>query len=105
MLQPVTRRITDLSTPAEYRFVFHCDICGASWESDPVKSITPEPNLDTRARDHEAAYERANLEAMRQFNRCPICKRFVCNECFLELPVRDVCMVCAKQVEEESVEA
>jgi hypothetical protein len=47
--------------------------------------------------EHEAAYERANREAMMHFNRCPVCKRWVCDDCFLLLEDRDVCRECLEQ--------
>jgi len=32
-------------------------------------------------RDHDAAYERANQEALNQLNRCEVCNSYVCDDC------------------------
>lgn len=99
MLQPVTRKMTDESAGSTYQFTFYCDLCGQPWRSFPVcgQPDVRENDLRKRGRryDHEAAYERANLEALRHFNRCPVCKRWVCDDCFLLLHDGDVCRECA----------
>ena len=34
------------------------------------------------AHEHRAAFDEANLEAHVQFNRCPVCGKRVCDDCF-----------------------
>lgn len=104
MLRPITRQINDHSTEREFCFTFYCDICNHPWESVPVKgSLESGCGCSAEAKaliwqsEHDAAYERANQEAVRHFNRCPICKRFVCDDCFLILPDQDLCIECAEK--------
>ena len=49
-----------------------------------------------RITDHNAAYERANFEALHYFNRCPVCKRMVCDTCYRILDDSDMCKECAE---------
>jgi hypothetical protein len=103
MLEPITKNMTDNSTEESFCFTFYCDICKASWESIPVKfsqavDDATEKHINIRSvreSDHYAAYERANHEAMQYFNRCPVCKRWVCDRCFSIMSDRDVCKECA----------
>ena len=101
MLEPVTKTMTDDSTETVFRFTFYCDLCGKPWSSVPVSGM-PEKGCGIgkrsleRCAEHDAAYERANLEAIQHFNRCPKCKRWVCNDCFLLLHDGDVCRKCAE---------
>lgn len=98
MLKPVTKKITDESQGGTYRFTFYCDICGNPWHNDPCSSVTVSASVDEkaceRARDRNDAYERANHEAIFHFNRCPVCKRWVCQDCFRLLPEGDICKEC-----------
>lgn len=91
MLEPITRRVTDESDSRGFLFTFYCDICDSPWSS-----IRYCGSGDTSERESEriAAYERSNREAMMHFNRCPVCKRMVCDKCFVILDERDVCKEC-----------
>lgn len=105
MLPPVTKQCDDLSTDQWFRFVFHCDECGAEWEHEQYSfSMRDTPQCDEVYKDarahlwkaeHDAAYERANTEALFHFNQCPVCGRRVCDDCFAEL--EDVCLSCAAE--------
>ena len=96
MLKPITQKMTDESEGGVYRFTFYCDICGQPRQSIPYYSDT-KGCTDTHAREteHIAAYERANREAISWFNRCPICMRLVCDQCFRILDEMDMCNECA----------
>lgn len=105
MLLPVTKTITDHSTNDSFKFCFHCDVCGKKWQSPLHYSSKKVEILDKSVlallwqSEHDAAYERANLEAIRNFNRCPKCGSLVCNECFTldsGSDGGDLCKVCAK---------
>ena len=95
MLPPVTRKFKDLSTERYYQFAFYCDACGAVWTSERYpfcgQRETPMGAEEQKAMDllwktdHTAAYERANQEAMLHFNKCPLCGKRVCDDCFSEL--------------------
>ncbi len=47
--------------------------------------------------EHDAAYERANTEAVLNFNRCPQCGQRVCDDCFAEFEI--VCLKCEVQIQ------
>jgi hypothetical protein len=47
---------------------------------------------------HKAAFEQANLDAHLHFNFCPICERWVCDDCIsLKDGNREVCKECAEK--------
>ena len=47
------------------------------------------------AHEHRKAFEQANLEAHLQFNRCPSCGKWVCDDCFcIEVEKGRVCSDC-----------
>jgi hypothetical protein len=101
MLAPITKRMTDRSNESEFQFVFFCDICHSTWDSIPLKFSAGKKEAKENQqylweREHEAAYERANREAILHFNRCPICKRWVCDECFCISQESDACKECSK---------
>lgn len=91
MLEPITKRMTDESDSNGYRFTFYCDICGSPWHSIRYSGGRA---ASERESERIAAYERANREAMMHFNRCPVCKRMVCDACFHILDEQDICKEC-----------
>ncbi len=111
MLEPVTKKFEDSSTLENFKFTFFCDSCGSV-----VKEITypykPPFKLkfflsksERRAReliwqsDHASAYDRANKEVLLSFNRCPVCKRRVCDDCFND--EEGLCRRCTDQAQAE----
>ena len=90
MSAPLTKRTTDLSNLETFSFSFFCDSCGKEWKSSPVPfdsgSCTVIEHEEARniiwAQEHKIAFEKANLEAHFHFNCCPVCKSWVCDECF-----------------------
>ena len=47
------------------------------------------------AYERRAAYDEASLDARLQFNRCPVCGKWVCDECFcIEGKNGSVCKDC-----------
>jgi hypothetical protein len=95
MLKPVTKKMIDNSADGVYQFAFHCDICDAPNESATYQSNTRQVTTDTRESEYIAAYERANREAIKNFNRCPLCGKLVCDACFLLMAESDMCKECA----------
>ena len=106
MLKTITKKFRDRSTDRFFKFSFYCDRCGAKWTSDPYffehgfsERLTED---EKKARDilykvdHDAAFERANLEARLKFNHCDSCGRVVCDECFAIEEDEDLCKDCAK---------
>jgi hypothetical protein len=104
MLKPVTKKMTDDSDVDNgiYRFVFYCDICGNPKQSVPYQTLLETgSHPGSRENEHIAAYERANREILSNFNRCPVCERIVCDDCF-RIDESDMCFEClAKKKGEE----
>ena len=106
MLKTLTKKIIDRSTDEFFKFEFHCDRCGVGWESETyyfehgfLDKLT---EGEQRAKnimwkvEHDAALERANLEARLRFNQCNSCGRIICDECFAIEEERDLCLDCAR---------
>jgi len=98
MLKSVTQKMTDESEGGVYRFTFYCDVCEKPIQSHPIRSehVGYEILVEQaeREKEHRDAYERANRESIRSFNRCPVCKRFVCDDCFCLLDDAYICKEC-----------
>ncbi len=104
MLPPLTRQYHDRSTDGYFAFTFFCDSCGAPWHSEEypfsLRDDPPRSETEKTAREliwkaeHDAAYERANNEAIFHFNKCPRCAKRICDNCFS--PFEDVCTDCAR---------
>ena len=107
MLPAVTKKYEDHSTDRYFRFVFYCDECGMAWESEHYPFSMRDASLENegekkarvlmRKAEHDAAYERANTEAVLNFNRCPQCGQRVCDDCFAEFEI--VCLKCEVQIQ------
>ena len=50
--------------------------------------------------EYNMARQAAIRNAMEQMNYCPICKRLVCNQCFLICDDLDMCKQCAARLEQ-----
>jgi len=111
MLKPVTQRMTEESGDGVYRFTFYCDVCGNPKQSHPLLSETKgyEQFVDPADQEKERndAYERANREAIRMFSRCPVCKKYVCDDCLIILDDANMymCKECRAAVEEHGAGA
>ena len=110
MKQLVEQLLENLSTREVFLFRITCSTCAAEYGGKPVRfskaGITP-PTEGKRI-VFEACYEQelrsARLSAIRdaaeQLNYCPICKRLICNRCFLICDDLDMCKQCAARLEE-----
>ena len=102
--------LVDCSTPDEFRFSWRCAECGEVWESTPVRfsmsGVIPASDgkrivYDTMyRREREVAMNRAVGELRSLFNECPICRRIVCDHCFLICDELDMCITCAEKLNE-----
>lgn len=102
MLPSVTQKYDDHSADTSFQFSFYCDACGAVWQSEQYPfSLRDSPPVSPAERkaheimwkaEHDAAYERANTEAMLHFNKCKKCGKRVCDECFSEF--EPICLKC-----------
>ena len=94
MLEPVTKKFEDGSTLEDFKFTFFCDSCGTAVKTvtypynPPFKAKFFISKSERRAReliwqsDHASAYDRANKEVLLHVNRCPVCQRRVCDDCY-----------------------
>lgn len=108
----ITRELLlDCSTADTFCFSMRCAECGEVWKSRPIRfskaGIQPETEgkrvvFDTlRKREKEAALIRAVEQAEKTFSLCPICRRLVCDHCFLVCEDLDMCAACARRLQEQ----
>lgn len=103
--------LLDCSTPDTFCFSMRCAECGEAWESRPIRfsraGIKPGTAgkrivFDTLyQREKDAALIRAAEQAEKTFSLCPICRRLVCDHCFLVCDDLDMCAACARQLQEQ----
>ena len=107
MLKTITKLFRDRSTDRFFQFSFYCDSCGKEWTSEEypfVHGFSDKLTEDERRAkeilwrsDHDAAFERANLEARLRLNACKSCGSVVCDECFAMEEEDDLCVDCASR--------
>lgn len=107
MLESVTKKWEDDSNLERFKFSFYCDCCGKRIVTLEYKFNSGfKPKLfmseaERKAReliwqkDHDSAYERANNDALLQFNRCPKCGGRVCDDCYSISD--DLCFDCTNE--------
>ena len=110
MKQLVDMLLENLSTREVFLFRIACGICAAEFGGKPVRFSKAGilPPTEAKRIIYEACYEQ-ELRAARQaavrdaaehLNYCPICKRLVCNRCFLICEELDMGKQCAAHLEE-----
>ena len=110
MKKLVEMLLENLSTKDVFLFRIACGECGSEFANKQVKfskaGITPQTQSKKIIYDavYEQEFQSARLSAIRdaaeQLNYCPICKRLVCNRCFLICEDLDMCRQCASNLEE-----
>ena len=110
MRQMIRDAMEDRSSPEAFRFSLNCAVCGAAWINRTSRfskaGVTPESEgkriifQKLYEREWEEARERSVTDAMETFNLCPICRRLVCNRCFLLGEDIDLCTDCARALRE-----
>ena len=102
--------LEDLSTRDVFLFRIRCESCGAECANKPVRfskaGMTP-PTKEKQilydaiyAQEFQSARNSAVQNAAEHLNYCPICKRIICNRCFLICDDLDMCKQCAAQLKE-----
>ena len=111
MKQLVEMLLENLSTREVFLFRITCAACGTEYGGKPIRfskaGITPQ--TQGKKIIYDAVYEQEFLaarqlairDAAEHMNYCPICKRLVCNRCFLICEDLDMCKQCAAQLEEK----
>lgn len=102
--------LRDCSRPDAFCFSLRCGECGEVWKSRHVRFSkagiaprTPGKRVVYDAlyqREKEAALLRAVRQAEERFSQCPICRRVVCDSCFLVCDDLDMCVACARKLQE-----
>ena len=103
--------LENLSTKEVFRFRVTCGICGTEYGNKPIRFSKAEipPTTQNKQIIYDALYEQEFREARRSamrnaaehMNYCPICKRLVCNQCFLICDDLDMCKQCAADLEQQ----
>jgi len=102
--------LENLSTRDVFLFRIACSACGREYGNKPVRFSKAEviPQTPKKAALYEILYaqelQSARLSAIRgaseHLNYCPVCKRLVCNRCFLICEDLDMCRQCASSLEQ-----
>ena len=105
--------LENLSTRDVFLFRVVCGSCGTEYGNKPIRFSKAEviPQTPKKAALYEILYaqelQTARLSAVRDaaehLNYCPICKRLVCNRCFLICEDLDMCKQCASAMEETGI--
>ena len=111
MKQLIESILEDLSTKEVFLFRIACASCGAQYANKPTRFSKADvaPASQAKKTVYDALYEQefraARQTALRigaeHMNYCPICKRLVCNQCFLICDDLDMCRQCADALHEK----
>ena len=111
MRKLVELMLDDLSTREVFLFRIRCEACGEAYANKPVRFSKAGLTPPTREKGilYDALYEQelrsaratAVREGAEQFNYCPVCRRLVCNRCFLICDELDMCRQCASDLHEK----
>ena len=107
----IDKIIENLSTKDVFLFRVTCASCGTDYGNRAIRFTKAGvvPATQSKRIIYDALYEQ-ELKAARQvavrsaaehMNYCPICKRLVCNQCFLICDDLDMCHDCAVALEEK----
>lgn len=110
MRKLVESMLEDLSSKEYFLFRVSCASCHRDYGNKPTrfsKAGIPPPTPNKKIiydalyeQEHSMAQQIAIRNAIEQMNYCPICKRLVCNQCFLICDDLDMCKQCAAQLEQ-----
>ena len=101
----VEMELENLSSREVFLFRVSCGSCGLEYGNRPIRFSKANTAPDTQNKQiiYDALYEQelraarqiAIRNAAEQLNYCPICRRLVCNQCFLICEDLDMCRQCA----------
>jgi hypothetical protein len=111
MKKMVEQFLENLSTRDMFLFRMICGGCGKEYANKSIRFSKAGQAADTQAKKviFEAVYEQefrfarqaAIRDAAEHMNYCPICKRLVCNKCFLICDDLDMCRDCASALKQQ----
>ena len=110
MKKLVELALENLSSKDVFLFRVVCQSCSLEYGNRPIRFSKANIAPDTKNKQiiYDALYEQ-ELRAARQIairnaaeelNCCPICRRLVCNQCFLICDDLDLCRQCAADLEQ-----
>ena len=107
----IKAHLKDKSNQHEFRFSLFCESCGKEWKSEAINFSKAglHPPTESKRIIYETLYQREHVQAMthavneaaHHFNQCPVCKKLICNDCFLICEYLDMCRDCAERLQEE----
>ena len=110
MINLLSGHLEDCSTPRYFCFSIRCEVCGEFWYSSSIPFSKAAQAAEHREKKelYAAVYQRekerarlaAGQEARERFSQCPICRRLVCDACFLICDEMDLCRECAGRMKE-----
>lgn len=110
MINLLSSHLEDCSTSQYFCFAIRCEVCGEFWYSSsiPFSKASQEADYAEKKELYDALYQRekkqaqlaAGKEARERFSQCPICRRLVCDSCFLICKEMDMCRECAARMKE-----
>ena len=110
MKEILERILENLSTKEVFLFRVRCGSCGTEYGNPPTRFSKADTVPESREKQilFQAIYEQelrsarhaAIRESAQHMNFCPICKKVVCNRCFLICEELDMCRHCAAQLQE-----
>ena len=113
MKKLVELMLENLSTREVFLFRVTCGVCAAEYANKPVRFSKAGiiPQTQGKRIIYDAVYEQefraakqgAIRDAAEHLNYCPICKRLVCNRCFLICDDLDMCVQCAAELNENGM--
>ena len=110
MRKLIERILENRSTKEIFLFRASCACCGKEYGNKPIRFSKADivPSTESKKIIYEALYEQEQQDvrqaavrnAAEHLNYCPICKRLVCNQCFMICDDIDMCVECAAQLQE-----
>lgn len=107
----VETALENLSTKEVFLFRISCASCGLEYGNKPIlfTKAGVVPNTPDKQIIYGVLYEQefrdarqvAIRSAAEHMNYCPICKRLVCNQCFLICDDLDMCRQCAAELQQK----
>lgn len=111
MKKLVEQALKNQSTKDVFVFRVSCAGCGLEYGNKPIRFTKAGilPNTSGKQIIYQALYEQefwyarqtAIRNAAENMNYCPICKRLVCNQCFLICDDLDMCNQCAEELKQQ----
>ena len=111
MRKLVEELLENMSTREVFLFRILCAGCGESFGNRPIRFSRAGETADTEAKhtlltalyeeEQRSVRQTAIRQASEHMNLCPICKRLVCNRCFMICDDLDMCRDCAKDLQQK----